>query len=415
MNTRRIGPVTQDLNPPHRYNLRTRIIENRPVPLINNNNIANVDLPNNNNNNLVVNNIMANDLGRLCPSKFSGNPQENARLWVQRFETYCQRNNIVDDERLDAVICLITGPAENWYILLPDGAKDTYAHLRAAFLLRFANAANNVIESETFYSKAQMPGEPVAKYIDDMFSLGNKLQIGVNEMLAAIKRGLLDPIKMHVITNNINDPQNLLQQAILAENYMMRPIATIPRVQFDTSVHQSSYNTQQIDELKCANNDLKDMVNNLTAQFKKMNLHAIDNTAHNVQRSRSTTPQRNTNANDSYTQETYNNRSSNQSRNNNDNSDTPYCTYCLSHGHNNFNCRLKQFNSTQRFNNDSARYMPRPQFNQVFNTRQNYAQPWRNVAPSNNTRPQNSWGNPGLQNNWPRYQGRSYYNRQHLN
>ena len=41
-------------------------------------------------------------------------------------------------------------------------------------------------------------------------------------MVATIKRGLLDSIKMHVMTHGVEQPHELIQQATLAENYCIK-------------------------------------------------------------------------------------------------------------------------------------------------------------------------------------------------
>ena len=54
-----------------------------------------------------------------------------------------------------------------------------------------------------------------------MMTLGAKLHINVS-MVATIKRSLLDPIRMHVMTRSVDQPHELIQQATLAENYYIR-------------------------------------------------------------------------------------------------------------------------------------------------------------------------------------------------
>ena len=52
-----------------------------------------------------------------------------------------------------------------------------------------------------------------------MMNLGAKLHIGVNEIVANIKRGLLDHIRMQVMLTNTESLQDLLQKATLAESF----------------------------------------------------------------------------------------------------------------------------------------------------------------------------------------------------
>ena len=203
---------------------------------------------------------------RLAPPKFSVTGRENGWFWLRKFEAYCNRQNIAANDRLEAVIVMISGPCENWFMLLPDNQKDTYDHLRAAFLARYENN-NDVIDRDLFYTKKQKPNESVTTYINDMMSLGNKLHIDANNMIATIKRGLLEPIKVHVLSHDVNDIQTLLQQALLAETYLLKPQAnTSPRVHFDTSVNDysapfvSNKTEQQMAELQYSNIHIKNMI-----------------------------------------------------------------------------------------------------------------------------------------------------------
>ena len=116
----------------------------------------------------------------------------------------------------------ISGLAETWFMLLPKDQRDTFDRLQEAFLRRYDNPHNNYSDADKFYSRRQQLGEPVATYIDDMMNLGAKLHINVNDMVATIKRGLLDPIKMHVMTRRVEQPHELIQQATLAENYYIK-------------------------------------------------------------------------------------------------------------------------------------------------------------------------------------------------
>ena len=94
-------------------------------------------------------------------------------------------------------------------------------------------------------------------------SLENKLQLDANSIIATIKCGLLEPIKIHVMSHNVNDAQALIQQAEVAETYLVKPHGA-QRVHFDTSVEfPTIYITkteQQIADLQYANRDIKSMI-----------------------------------------------------------------------------------------------------------------------------------------------------------
>ena len=123
------------------------------------------------------------------------------------------------DAVIENFILSIGGSAETWFMLLPHNQRDTFAHLQDAFRKRYDNPQNNYDETDTFYSRKQQLNEPVAVYFDEMMNLGAKLHIGVNEIVATIKRGLLEHIRM---LTNTNSPQDLLQKATLMESFYLR-------------------------------------------------------------------------------------------------------------------------------------------------------------------------------------------------
>ena len=151
MSSYRIAPVQQNLN--SQYNLRPRenirprerFDPNTPIQNfdhnINNIQVAQAPVPA----------VIMQD-ARLAPPKFSGTVTENGWFWLRKFEAYCNRQNIAANDRLEAFIVMISGPCENWFMLLPDNQKDTYDHLRAAFLARYENN-NDVIDRDYFIRK----------------------------------------------------------------------------------------------------------------------------------------------------------------------------------------------------------------------------------------------------------------------
>ena len=68
-------------------------------------------------------------------------------------------------------------------------------HALLLVLKRYDNPHNRCCHVYTFYSRKQQSGEPVTTYIDEMTNLEAKLHINVNDMVATIKRSLLDPLK----------------------------------------------------------------------------------------------------------------------------------------------------------------------------------------------------------------------------
>ena len=145
--------------------------------------------------------------------KFNGTTQENGWYWLSKFIAYCRRAGIDitdDDAMLENFMLSIGGSAETWFMLLPHDQRDTFTHLQEAFRKRYDNTQNNYSDKDTFYSRKQQLNEPVAVYIDEMTNLGAKLHISVNEIIATIKRGLLDHIRIQVMLTNTDSLQDLI-------------------------------------------------------------------------------------------------------------------------------------------------------------------------------------------------------------
>ena len=107
-------------------------------------------------------------------------------------------------------------------MLLPLDQRETFDQLQNAFLKRYDSSQNNCGELNTVYSKKQQLGEAVATYIDDMMNFGAKLHINISNIIAIIKRGLLDHIRMQVMMTNTENPQDLVQKATLADSFYAR-------------------------------------------------------------------------------------------------------------------------------------------------------------------------------------------------
>ena len=127
-------------------------------------------------------------------------------FWLEKFTAYCNRAGLDvndDDAMIEYFLLSISGSAETWFMLLPQDQRDTFDRLQEAFLKRYDNPHNNYSDADSFYSRRQQIGELVTTYNDEMMNLGAKLHINVNDMVTTIKRGLLDPIKMHVMTREV--------------------------------------------------------------------------------------------------------------------------------------------------------------------------------------------------------------------
>jgi hypothetical protein len=381
MNVYRVGQITKDLS--HNYNLRSRAtktdktvdknITTEPKLLVNKakektKNVGNIphEFIDYNIVNLfpdLINNMadqaanapapvqLVREFRGLAPPKFEGHMNENAAWWLQKFEAFVANQAIQGDDRLRVFVLFISGPCENWYMLLPGNQRDTYEHLRAAFLARYTGQLNNRAAEELFYSKFQLQNEPAQTYINSMLTLGNKLQLNENTMVSTIKRGLLPAIRMHVLSHNVADVTSLIQQATLAESYQhllnpnITPVTTSLNLPPTTT---TSVGLNDVDKLKQDSAELKHMVGNLTQLFDKMNISNINNSKPTGYQQNFSRPPRH--------------QFSNYQR------PSLFCNFCRFTGHTYENCRRRQqarfvgqTNSQPRFSNSWGN---RPRYNQ---------------------------------------------------
>ena len=155
---------------------------------------------------------------RMKPANFSGLGVENARSFLERFGVFCTLNNINGDEdKIGYFRLCISGPCENWLALLPAANKDTWAHLEQAFRDRFVNARNAWGEEQLLENRVQRENEPVELYMNDIQTMGYKLNKDEQTLKKAIVRGLLPRIKANVVSHNPATLEETISQAKIAE------------------------------------------------------------------------------------------------------------------------------------------------------------------------------------------------------
>jgi hypothetical protein len=400
MQISRTNPIYFNLN--NNYNLR-------PLPHRNDRVILpfNQDRPN-------LNHIMAAPIPQrthVIPPKFNGNFDENANFWLQKFEAYCDQNDIDDDHKISHFILFLGPQVENWYLILTPNERDTWPHLRNSFIQRFVNPNNNIADEELFYTAVQLPNETASIYINRLLSLGNKIGLDANLMLATIKRGLLPELRAYVMSHNVNNITELQQRCQLGETIQSLSKPNTAKVHFTTPLATETKDNTQSDIIR-SNNELKDVMTVLTNTLSRLHISATDNT--NIsQRERSQSPYHHQN-NQNYqqtSQNTYHRQNQNQGL---------YCNYCYNFGHLANNCALLLQSTShmqsyrlpydQKFYNSNRSYYNRPQTNNQY--KQNYAQNFYNANQRQMNRPRFNINN---NNQSGQYNGRFYNQRRNSN
>jgi hypothetical protein len=261
---------------------------------------------------------------RAIPNQFCGEISANANLWWTKFHAFCERNAIPNVQRVYEFNLLISGSCENWFAMLPADQKDTYEHLRAAFIAEYANANGNIVESELFYHRKQSNNEPAVTFIDNMLKLGNKLQLANDEILRTIKRGLVPDLYMFLMDKDIPNISVLKQKCQLRE--IMNTYLDLP---------QNASKTVQNAIVKSDNAEiLQSSIDKLTNSIDKLQLASFNsNQQQQLQISSPALYAYSNNmqiANDILQQQSQNQ------------SNAPYCTKCMCVGHFAHQCALQQ-------------------------------------------------------------------------
>ena len=139
-----------------------------------------------------------------CPGvePFFGLSTENPKLWLTRFENFCELNKLKPETRKCAFHLYMKGPAEIWASELPDDRKATYEILKNEFLQYFDTQTSRWSDEHGLSEKKQHGSEPIELYIADMRSRFSRLNKSPDDKLAYFVRGLRNGIKRFVISRN---------------------------------------------------------------------------------------------------------------------------------------------------------------------------------------------------------------------
>ena len=81
----------------------------------------------------------------LFPDPFSGSSKEDAAEFWRRLETSMEYKHSDDGDKLRLATAMFVITARDWFESLPEGRKDTFAHLKAAFDEKFIQPAANAV------------------------------------------------------------------------------------------------------------------------------------------------------------------------------------------------------------------------------------------------------------------------------
>lgn len=150
------------------------------------------------------------------PPLFHGS--EDAEVWLRLFEHYVDYRNMDDPAKLRYMPLVLRESAADWLSNLPDGEKDTYAHLAAAFRANFID--DEMVRTENtnkLWNRKQGADETVKSYFTAMKTLARPIALPDAMLKHAIVQGLRPHIRVHVVQSAPATVDAAFQLAKLAE------------------------------------------------------------------------------------------------------------------------------------------------------------------------------------------------------
>ncbi len=157
-------------------------------------------------------------INALDPETFSGNTQENANEWINKFEDYCTIQKITDESEKTLIFAaLLKSGAHCWYNNLSDTKKQTWAALKTSFKDSYGDS-NKWICQYRIENRKLKQGETCDKYIEDMTNLSLLAGMKQDELSKCLIRGLPEDLKWNVIAFNPKTIEDTIERILLAES-----------------------------------------------------------------------------------------------------------------------------------------------------------------------------------------------------
>ena len=140
------------------------------------------------------------------PGSFHGKVTENGPEWLSRFQLWADYRNLQGGARRNALALLLRDGASQWYRVLPDDQKDTYAHLKIAFEARYGlNPHTGWQRASALWNMTQGADEAVQDFIAKVRQAAADVNLPEEQMKFVIINGLRPALRAHAIRSNPAD------------------------------------------------------------------------------------------------------------------------------------------------------------------------------------------------------------------
>ena len=132
------------------------------------------------------------------PGSFYGRTSENAREWLNNFESYCALNNLKDEEKILTFSLLLKSAAKSFYNNICSEDKKSWAKVKDKFHAVYFDS-NNYLNSQKIEDRKLVPGESCEQYISDMTELSLLCGMDEAEFRKCLIRGLPEQLRWYVV------------------------------------------------------------------------------------------------------------------------------------------------------------------------------------------------------------------------
>lgn len=194
-------------------------------------------------------------------TKFHGYTSENARKFLEEFESFCTLQNLMENGRIIAAFHLhLKGPALIWFSALDISDKLSWSVLKEVFQAQYISKnifdPAIIAESAIFDALTLQPGAPIEGFHSQVLEKGSRLDKPERDLISKFINGLPQQLAFFVRAANPKSLQAAFQQAKLGEAYgyrqSMAPISTAaisPREPPATATKMETLLTQLVDRM----------------------------------------------------------------------------------------------------------------------------------------------------------------------
>ena len=150
------------------------------------------------------------------PGVFTGGISENAREWLNNFESYASLNDLSEKDKILTFSLLLKAGAKLFFNNIPEHECKSWNNIKECFKATYLDS-NKWIISQRIENKRLLPGESCEKYISDMTELSLLVGMEDNEFQKCLIRGLPEQLKWHVVGFNPKTVEETVQRILLGD------------------------------------------------------------------------------------------------------------------------------------------------------------------------------------------------------